>query len=271
MPSTLAAVERLFSECDVLGDGQLSYTEAVVCWQLLETDEFVLLSVLTGVSAVPDLYGTCGNMYAMQYATSHPFLEREIPLLDRRSWQFRARLAIALIEMVHSLETTPYGTLHLCDVKGSNFGVVRHSGSRSLAAKAIDLDLSLFESGLVHHWRLKQCHSNSQCDFVNCRVACNADTHTCSGPMTSSNLQVMAALIGAGSSMYLPHGVQALCEFVFAPCNQWQPSLLRDPPESVGGELRSVVEQCSSSSFPQPHINTTIMTRLLSLLHMSLH
>ena len=198
MPSTLAAVERLFSECDVLGDGQLSYTEAVVCWQLLETDEFVLLSVLRGVSAIPDLYGTCGNMYAMQYATSDPFLEREVPLMDRRSWQFRARLAIALIEMVHSLEATPYGTLHLCDVKGSNFGVVRHSGSRMLTAKAIDLDLSLFGSVVEHHWRLKRCQRDSQCNFVNCRVACNTDTHICSGPMTSSNLQVMV-LVADGS------------------------------------------------------------------------
>ena len=84
VPSTLAAVEWLFFECDVLGDGQLSYTEAVVCWQLLETDEFVLLSVLKGVSAVPDLYGTCGNMYAMQYATSDPFLAFSPTGTDRR-------------------------------------------------------------------------------------------------------------------------------------------------------------------------------------------
>ena len=197
MPSTLAAVERLFSECDVLGDGQLSYTEAVVCWQLLETDEFVLLSVLRGVSAIPDLYGTCGNMYAMQYATSDPFLANVPTAVDNRSWQFRAHLAIALIEMVQSLEATPYGTLYLCDVQEPNFGVVHRSGLGELVAKAIDVDISWFEPVMkssVEFEKDKSCQSGSECDFVSCRVACDKATHTCAGRLWSNNLQVNIAL-----------------------------------------------------------------------------
>ena len=188
--STLAAVERVFSECDVLGDGQLSYSEAVVCWQLLETDEFIILSVLRGLSAIPDIYGACGIMYAIQYATSQPLLDTLPAVADQRTWQFRARLAIALIEMVHSIETTPYGTLYLCDVKGPNFGIVREPGSSRLIAKTIDLDLSWFEAALIHRRRLKHCQTDSDCDFVDCRISCNTDTHVCSGPVLSGNLQV---------------------------------------------------------------------------------
>ena len=187
---SLAAVERVFSECDVLGDGQLSYSEAVVCWQLLETDEFVLLSVLDGTSAIPDLYGACGNMYAMQYATSDPFLDKLPPTVDKRSWAFRARLAIALIEMVHSIEVTPYGTLYLCDVKGSNFGLVRQPDSGQLVAKTIDLDLSWFEAALVRRRSRKKCERDSDCDFIACHISCSPDSHTCSGPVLSNNLQV---------------------------------------------------------------------------------
>ena len=191
--STLTAVERVFAECDVLGDGQLSYTEALVCWSLLETDEFVLLSVLSGVSAIPDVYGACGNMYAMQYATSQPLLAYVPTVADSRTWHFRARLAIALIKMVYSIESTPYGTLYLCDVQEANFGFVERPGTNELVAKAIDVDISWFEASMkssVEFEREKECVSDGECDFVSCHVPCSPDTHTCAGRLWSNNLQV---------------------------------------------------------------------------------
>ena len=190
MGKTVETVERVFSECDVLGDGQLSYSEAVVCWSLLETDEFVLLSLLRGVSAVPDLYGACGNMFASQFATSQPFLQGQLNLLDNRSWTFRARLAIALIEMAASLETTPYGTLYLCDVKGQNFGLVRQPSNNWLTAKTIDLDLSYFKSSSYRFamHRQKECNSDNDCTYVDCHISCIKGT--CSGAIISNNLQV---------------------------------------------------------------------------------
>ena len=74
VPNTLTVLENIFSECDVLEDGLLTYSEALVCWQLVETEEYVLYSLLKGRSAIPDLYGACGNMYAVQYATAEPYL-----------------------------------------------------------------------------------------------------------------------------------------------------------------------------------------------------
>ena len=188
---TVETVEKVFSECDVLGDDQLSYSEAVLCWSLLETDEFVLLSLLRGVSAVPDLYGACGNMFASQFATSQPFLQGQLKLLDTRSWTFRARLAIALIEMAASLETTPYGTLYLCDVKGQNFGVVRQPGNNWLTAKTIDLDLSYFKSSSSSYrfvMHRQKCNSDNDCTYVDCHISCIKGT--CSGAIISNNLQV---------------------------------------------------------------------------------
>ena len=272
VPSTLAAVERLFSECDVLGDGQLGYTEAVVCWQLLETDEFMLLSVLSGVSAVPDLYGACGNMYAMQYATSDPFLAYLPSMADNRSWNFRARLAISLIEMVHSLEATPYGTLYLCDVQEANFGVVRRPGTGELVAKTIDVDISWFEPSMkssVVFEKNKSCQSHHDCDFISCHVACSKTTHTCSGRLWSNNLQVNHRP-SIGIVIIVNVLFQVICRRLFVQKLRGFSGLLRDPPKSVEGELRSVLERCISSSTPQPHINTSIMKTLLSLLHTSL-
>ena len=72
-----------------------------------------------------DVYGVCGNMYAVQYAAAEPFLGFQGKWSDGRNWNLRARLAIALLEMVEELEETPYGTFYLCDIQEPNFGVVR--------------------------------------------------------------------------------------------------------------------------------------------------
>ena len=196
--STLTALENVFSECDVLEDGVLSYSEAVVCWQLVETSEYMMFSVLRGRSAIPDLYGVCGNMYAIQYATSRPFLGQVPTFADKRSWDFRARLGIALINMVQSIERTQYGTLYLCDVQELNFGVVRKQGSRELVAKAIDVDISWFEANMnssVQFEKMKTCYSDQECAFVSCEVPCNFTSHKCSGQLWSNNLQVLDCLM----------------------------------------------------------------------------
>ena len=117
------AVNTAF-ECDVHSDGVLSYWETITCWQLISTDEYILYSLLHDNSATPSVYGACGNMYAVEYATSQPFLGVQTSLSDVRSWDFRAHLAAAMLDMVEAFEDTIYGTLYLCDVQESNFGVV---------------------------------------------------------------------------------------------------------------------------------------------------
>ena len=185
----------------MLEDGHLTHTEALICWQLLETNEYMLYSLLAGHTAIPDVYGVCGSMYAVQYASSEPFLNSFSLKSDGRSWQFKVKLALALLEMVRAIEDTPYGTLYLCDVQPSNFGVVHDEHSGQLVAKAIDVDISWFTSGMVSAARFEEnntCQRDEDCDFVSCHVPCNLDRHTCSGHITSSNLQVLLWGRGGG-------------------------------------------------------------------------
>lgn len=60
-------------------------------------------------------------------------------------------------------------------------------------------------------------------------------------------------------------GLQVVCRRFFT-----QSGLLREPPPRLEKELRSVLEQCTSSPHPIPHVNATVMTHLLHLLHSSL-
>ena len=122
---TLQVSNKIVSECDVGGDKVLSFWETITCWQLAISDEYVLYSLLNGNDAMLELYGACGNMYAVEYAAAQPFIEYQSSLTDNRSWALRAQLAVALLDMIEALENTPYGTLYLCDVQESNFGIVR--------------------------------------------------------------------------------------------------------------------------------------------------
>lgn len=115
---------NIIRECDVGSDDVLSYWELVACWELVILDEYVFYSLLHDNSAILNVYGSCGNMYAVEYAVATPFLGFLITPSDGRSWEFRSKLAVALLDMVVALENTPYGSLHLCDVQESNFGVV---------------------------------------------------------------------------------------------------------------------------------------------------
>ena len=122
---TVEILNEIFSECDVGGDGILLFPEAIVCWELIKTDEYMLNMLLKGSSATLDVYGTCGNMYAVQYADAELFMGYKTSWSESRSWNLRAQLAIAILELIESIEHTPYGTLYLCDVQEANFGLVR--------------------------------------------------------------------------------------------------------------------------------------------------
>ena len=118
-------MNEIFTECDVGKDGILLLSEVIACWELIETDEYMLNMMIKGSSATLDVYGTCGNMYAIQYADAEPFMGYKTSLSEARSWNLRAQLAIAILELIESIEHTSYGTLYLCDVQEANFGIVR--------------------------------------------------------------------------------------------------------------------------------------------------
>lgn len=185
-------IQNILLECDLHKDGVLGYEEASGCWQLVKTEEYVFYSMLRGRSGIPELYGTCGSLFAVQHATPEPFQGFKRVMYDTRSWSFRARLALALLDMIESIEDTPYGPLYLCDVKEPNFGVI-HAPSGKLVAKAIDVDKSWFQPTLTSLLKTngkKTCSRDADCSIVTCPVECNTTTSTCSTQLMINNLQV---------------------------------------------------------------------------------
>lgn len=124
---TTQVLNKIFSECDVAQNGVLRLTESLSCWELIQSDEYMLYMLLSDLSAVPKVYGTCGDIYAVEYADAEPFMEYKTSWSETRSWTFRAELALAVMDLIEEFEETPYGTLYLCDIQEANLGIVRVS------------------------------------------------------------------------------------------------------------------------------------------------
>lgn len=193
----LSLIEKtLFTECDVDDNSRLTYNELTVCLQLAFTEEYLFSLILQGNPSVPVVYGTCGTQIAVEYMDIHPFGRswHVSPYITAAgSWQERAAMAIAFLDLVESMEHTPYGVLFLCDVQTSNFGLQRLDDGRYRAV-AIDLDISFFEKAMAGAIVQEDiCTSDEDCNFINCRSKC-VNGH-CTKRLHSSNFQVSNVLV----------------------------------------------------------------------------
>ena len=189
-----SVLEELARECDGNKDKMVSLVEAASCLRIIASEEYLYYVMLRGVAGMPEAYGTCGNSFAVESFLSAD-MENHVIRTDPRSWAKRAKIAIALIELIESFEKTSYGTVFLCDVKEGNFGV-KTLPDGSVKVAAIDMDISFFESEMQEtveaqaKWSKKKCYSDEDCDFISCWAKCNHETRQCDNKLYSSNMQV---------------------------------------------------------------------------------
>ena len=189
-----AVLDELARECDGNKDEMITLDEASSCLRIIASEEYLYYVMLRGTVGMPQAYGTCGNSFAVESFSSAD-MEDHLLKEDHRSWSKRVRIAIGLIEMVMAFEHTPYGTIYLCDVKESNFGV-KTLPNGTVQVAAIDMDISFFESVMKEtvlaqaKWDKKNCSSHSDCDFIHCWSYCNHETSRCDNKLYSSNIQV---------------------------------------------------------------------------------
>ena len=179
-------IDEFLLECDANSDALISYHEAASCMRILASEEYVFYVLLRGIPGVPEVYGTCGNIFAVQSTLADDL--RDHVALDPRTWKKRALIAISMLDMVEAFEHTPYGTVYLCDVQEGNFGV-----DSSLKAYAIDMDISFFEEQIalmVKDQKKLTCSSDEICNIIACWSKCNLSTNVCEPKLYSSNLQV---------------------------------------------------------------------------------
>ena len=247
---SIPVARRVLSECDKGSDGVFSSEEVMNCWHLVDNEEILIMMSLIGNSGIANLYGTCGNLVAVQYASSLPqqlLLSSE----EFKLWELKSKIAVALIEMAESLENTKYGTLMLCDFHRSNFGIVQVNNT--LIAKSIDNDISFFKkyllNSIIHN---TNCTSDTECSFFECEALCK--NGKCSGKLLTNNLQNLCRwmFLRTGSALGSDVGI------------------LHNPPTKVKKELDALLHICAHPLTPSTEISMKLAKQLKELLKKSM-
>lgn len=157
-------------------------------WSLLQQDEYLFLQYFSDNQFLPNIHGSCGHVYAMEYAPSTGVLESTIfqwSGVHAFTWAERADIARRLLDLVKSMEADYHEALYMCDVKGGNFGIANNG-----VVKPIDVDTVFFHSKLVQTFKDTTCSVNKDCDFFDCLGVCDKQKGRCTDSVLNNNLQV---------------------------------------------------------------------------------
>lgn len=193
--------DYIYTEC-AGSDGVLTYHEMWYCYTLLESDEFLLSVLLRKSRCVPQLYGICGNIFGVEYLPVDMLESLPRLVVDERSWVTKAKLGLAMLDMVNNLDKIPYGTFYLCDIQFTNFGVLKLKSSIMVAP--IDVDIAWLapqmKEVMVGESRTN-CSSDKDCHFISCLGRCNHTRKKCEPHLYSNNL-IVKLFVNLCSSIY---------------------------------------------------------------------
>ncbi len=184
-----------FKQISVNYESQKAATQSL--WSLIQQDEYVLFKVLQSNKYIPHIYGTCGHFYVLEYLPPGRLLESSFSQLTRFAhspWKDHVILAVFILELLKSFEEDFHEILHICDLKGENFGL-DSDGS----VKILDVDMVFFHSKLQSFFSDRPpgdlCHKDADCHFFDCESHCDVHTGSCLPDRTNNNLQVSVYII----------------------------------------------------------------------------
>lgn len=210
-------------------------------WALLQDNEYLLSALFTDKDVFPQLLGTCGPYFAVEYLEPVRDISSVLTISDsREDWGRRLRVAVQILDLLEELESGFREPFHLCDIKLQHFGFVK--GGNKL--KFIDLDGVLPRSIISSIIKeVNFCHSDNDCDFLDCRARCNLKTHKCSNYVVNNNLQIVCEKIFLGWRLSNTVIVPGLLMSQHTPSEL--ASILRQcaNPESEEGKPRAIPEE----------------------------
>ncbi|KAG5900424.1 hypothetical protein JTB14_029310 [Gonioctena quinquepunctata] len=166
-------------------------------WPLLQDNEYILSALFTDKDVFPQLLGTCGPYFAVEYLEPVPDLSSLMTVSDsRENWGKRLRVAVQILDLLEDLENGFREPFHLCDIKMQHFGSIK-DGTK---LKFIDLD-GVFPKSVVDSIikEVKYCKNDEDCDFFDCRSKCK--DNRCLNLVVNNNLQVVCEKIFLGWRM----------------------------------------------------------------------
>lgn len=220
-------------------------------WLLLQDNEFLLSVIYNEKEVFPEVFGTCGSYFAVEYIQP---IRRHTMFLglseSREDWAERLRLSLQIIDLLDELEINFKDPLHLCDIKVEHFGYVKENNK----LKFVDLD-GVYPKSVINRIisDTPSCESDDDCDFYDCRSRCVHEIKKCIGFVTNNNLQMVCEKLFLG--WRLSNTVMV-------------PGLLMS--QHTPSELASVLRQCANPSGepgkPRSETDNEIKKRLMTIL-----
>ncbi|KAK2188924.1 hypothetical protein NP493_119g01024 [Ridgeia piscesae] len=164
-------------------------------WSLTQQSEYVQLQYFNKNKHLPQVLGTCGHFYAVEYAPSGLLDPIFFDVTTSTNWRKRAHLALGVLDVLSSFEKDFPEPLYMCDIKGGQFGVARDG-----TVKVIDVDTVFLRSELEKQFD-RTCTGHTDCDFFDCQAWCDLTTQQCQKKILNNNLQVVCAKIFKGNDL----------------------------------------------------------------------
>ena len=188
-PTPPSILVDIVKECDYNSDGVVAVSEALSCFDIVTSKEYLMCRLLHDVPGIPNVYGTCGKIFAMESLNTDRM--QSFLWADPRPWNQRARMVLSFLNLIKNLESTPYGVAYMCDAYENNFAVNSED-----TVYAIDLDTVYFEEEVRYELSRQmekghKCSVDADCHgLVSCTMKCNKTTGLCQDTLMSSNLEV---------------------------------------------------------------------------------
>lgn len=165
-------------------------------WVLLQDNEYLCSVLYSDQDVFPQLLGTCGGFFAVEYVEPVRSTSNLLSVSDsREEWSSRVKLAVMMMDLLEELETNLPEPFHLCDIKTSHFGLAK--GTNRL--KFLDLD-SVLPRAIASKATAdgSHCSKHKECDFFDCHSMCNLKTNKCDNPVINNNFQVVCEKLFLG-------------------------------------------------------------------------
>ncbi len=231
-------------------------------YSLIQQDEYLFMQFFQNSVHIPKIYGSCGHFYAVEYLPAGKLLSLNLfgNSATFSSWADRVQLALELLNLVHSFQNDFPHPLHMCDIKGENFG----QGANGVI-KLIDTDTVFFEPKLKEMLVNDSCKVHDDCNFFDCAGFCNLRARRCTDRRVNSNLQVRKPVkqtdkaqlsldVRCQVTKVQVHGscfhLQAICSKIFSShlANGYSGLLDRPPPHYKDREqLLDLLKYCSNN------------------------
>ncbi|ESO98522.1 hypothetical protein LOTGIDRAFT_174208 [Lottia gigantea] len=216
----------------------------VSVWSLVQQEEYLITKLFQHSSFFPKIYQSCGPFYLLESAPPGPILDPSVnPLIPETStWKERVKVAIKLLDTVRVLDSGFNQTLHMCDIKGENFGF-----NSDGELKPIDPDDLLPDATLLKRYEMKApCRRDKDCDILECLGICQEGV--CLKQRKNNNLQGVCNMILKWGNSKIDLGV------------------LRYPPSSIKKPLAVIIKKCIRPSITDFKPDRVLENKLRQLL-----